>query len=174
VIICGAFPPARTFDLLRSRGQYPGATGDALLSAQGAQLKDLPKPIAGKAGDFISRDDERLFEFVDTLRVSVKAKVAAEQLRGLSLSEIVAQVREMTRLAEQDARDPKPFSSSGFRAISKQAVAWCMEAYQPTAFIEEQADSAILREPTPGGVPSPIAASPNRFTKSHQPTRGLP
>lgn len=137
-------------------------------------MKDFPKPIAGIPGDFISRDDERLFEFVDTLRASIKARVAAEQLRGLSLSEIVVQVREMTKLAEQGARDPKPFSSSGFRAVSKQAVAWCIEAYQPAAFIEKQADSAILREPTPGEVPSPITAPSNRFTKSHQPTRGLP
>jgi hypothetical protein len=114
-------------------------------------LKDSRKPIAGVPGDFIARDDERLFEFVDALRVSIKAKVAAEQLRGLSLSDIVAQVREMTKLAEREAQEPKPFTSHGFRAISRQAVAWCMEAYQPRAFIEERDLPADLSElpPTP-------------------------
>jgi hypothetical protein len=112
-------------------------------------LKDSPRPIAGVPGDFIARDDERLFEFVDTLRLSIKARVAAEQLGGLSLSDIVAEVREMTKLAEQEAKDTKPFSPHGFRAISRQAVAWCIEAYQPDAFIED-------------------------VQLSHQPSRGLP
>jgi hypothetical protein len=137
-------------------------------------LKDSPKPIAGVRDDFISRDDERLFEFVDTLRGSVKARVASEQLRGLSLSEIVGQVREMARLAEEEAQDPKPFSPSGFRAISKQAVAWCIEAYQPAVFIEEQTELTALREPPSPAAPGPASAalSLDRFSISHQPTRG--
>lgn len=135
-------------------------------------MKDFPKPIAGTPGDFISRDDERLLEFVDTLRVSVKARVAAEQLRGLSLFEIVGQVREMTKLAEVETPDPKPFSSSGFRAISKQAVAWCIEAYQPAAFIEGPAGPAVVREPPSSGATSPVVPT-NRFSKGHRPTRGL-
>ena len=101
-------------------------------------MQDFPIPIAGLPGDFISHDDERLFAFVDALRVSVKARVAAEQLRGLSLSEIVVEVREMARLAGQEAQHPKPFSAHAFRAIARQAVAWCIEAYQPPVFIEEQ------------------------------------
>src|SRR5215210_2891514 len=96
--------------------------------------------------DFISREDERLFEFVERLRDSVKAKVAAEQLRGLSLSEIVSQVREMTRLAGQETEEPKPFSASGFRSISKQAVAWCIESYEPAAF-SEVGESIPIKEP---------------------------
>jgi len=110
-------------------------------------LKDSPKPIATVPGDFISRDDERLFEFVDTLRLSIRARVAVEQTRGLSLSDIVAQVREMTKLAEQEAQDPKPFSAHAFRAISRQAIAWCIEAYQPAAFIE---DVQLSHQPSRG------------------------
>jgi hypothetical protein len=112
--------------------QDPGATGDAFLSAR-APLKDYSIPIAGLAGDFVSRDDEGLFAFIDTLRVSVKAKVVAEQRRGLSLSEIVVQVREMVRLAEESAHHPNPFPPHTIRAISRQAVAWCVEAYRPLA-----------------------------------------
>ena len=112
--------------------QDPGATGDVFLSAR-APLKDYSIPIAGLAGDFVSRDDEGLFAFIDTLRVSVKAKVVAEQRRGLSLSEIVVQVREMVRLAEESAHDPKAFPPHTIRAISRQAVAWCVEAYRPLA-----------------------------------------
>ena len=123
--------------------------------------------------DFISREDERLFEFVERLRDSVKAKVAAEQLRGLSLSEIVGQVREMTKVAEQETKDPKPFSASVFRAISKQAVAWCIEAYKPAAFVEEQIDSILASDPLSATVPQPVVSSSHRFSKSHQPTRGL-
>ena len=101
-------------------------------------MKDSPIAIAGAHGDFISQDDERLFAFVDALRVSVKARVAVEQQRGVSLSEIVVQVREMVRLAEEEAQDPKLFSSRASRAISRQAVAWCIEAYQPSVFVEER------------------------------------
>ena len=137
-------------------------------------MKDFPKPVAGVAGDFIAQDDDRLFEFVDTLRASVVARVAAEQLRGLSLSDIVGQVREMTRLAEQEARDPKPFSSSGFRAISKQAVAWCIEAYQPAAFVEDATELAPVKDPPSRISHASSVVSLDRFSKSHQPTRGLP
>jgi hypothetical protein len=134
-------------------------------------LKDLPKPIAGVPGDFISRDDERLFEFVDALRVSIKSRVAAEQRRGLSLADIVPQVREMALLAERGAQEPKPFSTEGFRAISRQAVAWCIEAYQPTVPIEVETELAAVKEPSSPAAPAVIP--PDRFSKSHQPNRGL-
>ena len=101
-------------------------------------MKDSPIAIAGVPGDFISRDDQRLFAFVNALRLSIKEKVAAEQVRGTPLSEIVIQVREMAQLAEQEAQDPKPFSQHAFRAIARQAVAWCMEAYKPPVFLDEQ------------------------------------
>ncbi len=94
-------------------------------------MKDSPIAIVGLPGDFVSRDDEDLFSFINTLRLSVKAKVAEEQQNGQSLAEIVVHVREMVRLAEQDAAQSKHFPSHAFRAISRQAVAWCVETYQP-------------------------------------------
>jgi len=94
-------------------------------------MKDSPIAIVGLPGDLVSRDDEDLFSFINTLRLSVKAKVAEEQQHGLSLAEIVVHVREMVRLAEQDAGQSKHFPSHAFRAISRQAVAWCVETYQP-------------------------------------------
>jgi hypothetical protein len=94
-------------------------------------MKDSPIPIVGLPGDFVSKDDEDLFSFINSLRLSVKAKVAEEQQRGLSLAEIVVHVREMVRVAEQDAQKARHFPSHAFRAISRQAVAWCVETYQP-------------------------------------------
>lgn len=96
-------------------------------------MKD-PIATAGVPDDFVSHEDENLFAYINTLRLSVKAKVEAEQQRGLSLSEIVVQVREMVRVAEEDAQRPKPFPSRAFRAISRQALAWCVEAYRPLDF----------------------------------------
>jgi len=93
-----------------------------------------PIAVAEQPDDFVSKQDEGLFAFVSTLRLSVKATVAAEQERGLSLSEIVVRVREIVRLAEQDAQRSKLFPSRAFRTISRQAVAWCVEAYRPLLF----------------------------------------
>ena len=97
-------------------------------------MKDSPIPIVPFPGDFISSDDERLFAFLDSLRKSVTAKVTAAQQRGLSLAEIVAEVREMVRFADEDPDLPRPFPVHASRAISRQAVAWCIEAYQPLVF----------------------------------------
>lgn len=97
-------------------------------------MKDRPVPITAVPGDFVAPDDEGLFEFIDSLRRSVRAKVAAGQQRGLSLAEIVVQVREMVAFAEEDPTLPAPFSPHAYRAISREAVAWCIEAYHPTAF----------------------------------------
>jgi hypothetical protein len=94
-------------------------------------MKDTPIAIDGLPNHLVSKDDEGLFAFINAMRLSVKAKVVEEQHRGLSLSEIVVQVREMVRLAEEDPHQPKRFPSRAFRAISRQAVAWCMEAYRP-------------------------------------------
>lgn len=97
-------------------------------------MQDSPVPIIPFAGDFIASDDERLFAFLDSLRKSVTAKVAAGQRRGLSLSEIVVEVREMVRFAEEDPDLPSPFPLHASKAIARQAVAWCIEAYQPLVF----------------------------------------
>ncbi len=100
-----------------------------------ALMKDQPIAVTGLPGDFVSPDDEKLFAFVSTLRLAVKAKVAAEQRRGLTLAEIVVQVREMVRLAEGEAQHPSAIPASAFRSISRQAVAWCVEAFHPPAFV---------------------------------------
>jgi hypothetical protein len=120
----------------------------------------MKKPIvvAGHPDDLVSKDDEGLFAFISTLRLSVKATVAADQERGLSLSEIVVRVREMVRLAEHDARRPKRFPSRAFRAISRQAVAWCVEAYRPLLFTASHDFSA----PASTADPLELHAAPDR------------
>ena len=100
-------------------------------------MKDHPIPITHSAGDFVSQDDEGLFAFVNTLRLAVKAKVAAEQRRGMTLGEIVVQVREMVRIAEAEAQHPPAIPPSAFRSISRQAVAWCVEAFHPPEFVPD-------------------------------------
>lgn len=128
-------------------------------------MKDSQITIAGLPGDFVSQDDEGLFAFVKTLRLSVKAKVAAEQQRGLTLAEIVVQVREMVRLAEE-AQHPTAIPRSAFRAISRQAVAWCVEAFHPPAFVPENGLSSLPKKTRSISLPpilAPAGASPNRF-----------
>ena len=97
-------------------------------------MTERPVPITAMPGDFVAPRDEGLFEFINSLRRSVREKVAVGQQRGLSLAEIVVGVREMVRFAEEDPTLPAPISSRAYRAISREAVAWCIEAYQPTAF----------------------------------------
>jgi hypothetical protein len=104
-------------------------------------MEDSPVAVVGLPDDLVSPDDEGLFAFIGTLRVAVKARVAAEQQRGLPLSEIVTQVREMLRIAEEDAPRPKPFPSHAYRAISRQALAWCVESYRPQFFALEDSRS---------------------------------
>jgi hypothetical protein len=133
--------------------------------------------IAGSADDLVSRDDEGLFAFISSLRASVRAKVAAEQQRGLSLSEIVVEVREMVRLAKTDARHPLPFPSHALRAISRQAVAWCVEAYQP---IIVSAGADLPEHPydrDPESFPplhAPVDAATGRFPATSPTYRGIP
>jgi hypothetical protein len=130
-------------------------------------MKDFPKPIAGLPGDFVSRDDEDLFSFINTLRLTVKAKVVEEQQHGLSLAEIVIHVREMVRLAEQDALRVKPFPSHAFRAISRQAVAWCVETYQPLSI---NASNDFLT-PTESKAPVVPALVPNGLSSGRVPAQ---
>lgn len=138
-------------------------------------MKDSPIPVPGLPGDFVSPDDEGLFAFINTLRMSVKAKVAEEQQHGLSLAEIVVQVREMVRVAEQDSLQSKPFPSHAFRAISRQAVAWCVETYQPLSI---NASNEFLT-PTEPQSPVPPALVTNgpppvRIPAQSPNSRGLP
>jgi hypothetical protein len=99
-------------------------------------MKDKPIPIEALPADFITADDARLFAFVTSLRNSVRIKVAAGQQRGLSLAEIVVQVREMVRFAEEDPTLPAPFPPTALRALTRQAVAWCIEEYNPMIIAE--------------------------------------
>jgi hypothetical protein len=134
-------------------------------------------PIAGSSDDLISRDDQGLFAFVDTLRASVRAKVAAEQQRGLSLSEIVVEVREMVRLTQEDADHPLPFPSRALRAISRQAIAWCVEAYQPivnTAGAELPAPPNHRDRGLLSPVLAPAEAATGRFPALSPTYRGIP
>lgn len=156
--------------------QDPGATGDAFLSAK-ARMKDSPIGTSGLPGDFGSPDDDGLFIFINTLRLSVKAKVAEEQERGLSLSEIVVQVRELVRLAEQDIHESKHFPSHAFRAISRQAIAWCVESYRPiviTAGIDLSAPSSELAARSLPPVSVPVLPFAGRLPAQSPNSRGLP
>jgi hypothetical protein len=130
-------------------------------------MKEKPVPIKAFPGDFIAPDDAELFAFIQSLRNSVRIKVAAGQQRGLSLAEIVVQVREMVRFAEEDPTLPKSFPLTAFRAISRQAVAWCIEAYNPMIIAEahreartrEQDSRTLLQLMTI--TPDPTAQSPS-------------
>ena len=92
----------------RLRGSIPALLATPSL-AKAPIMNDSPNDTTGSSERGDSRDDGGLFAFTNTLRLSVRAKVAAEQSRGLSLSEIVVQVREMVRIAEEDARHPRRF-----------------------------------------------------------------
>lgn len=145
-------------------------------------MNDSPDGIAGSQDRGNSKEDDALFVFTDTLRLSVRAKVAAEQSRGLSLSEIVIQVREMVRVAEEDARHPRRFPSRAFRAISRQAVAWCVESYRPLVFAagvdpskthDPKSHSNAGAEARPPVI-APPGETPVRFPAMSPTYRGLP
>lgn len=140
-------------------------------------MKHPPIAVAGLPDAFVSANDEGLFAFINTLRLSVKAKVAADQQRGLSLAEIVVQVREMVRLAREDAAHPLPFPSRAFRTISREAIAWCVEAYRPLVFAAGDDLSAASNQRDPQPLPlaaAPAKASAGRFPAQSPPYRGLP
>jgi hypothetical protein len=139
-------------------------------------MRDTPIPIVGLPGDFVSQDDEDLFSFINTLRLSVKAKVAEEQQHGLSLAEIVVHVREMVHTAERDVQHSKHFPSHAFRAISRQAVAWCVETYQPLSinasndFLAPAAGSDLTLVP----APAPSGPSTGRVPAQSPNSRDVP
>jgi len=93
-------------------------------------MNDSPAVASQIPDDFVSRDDEELFAFINRLRISVKAKVAAEQQRGRSLTEIIIKVQEMVQIAEGKTQHPKPFPADAIPAISRQAVSWCVDAFE--------------------------------------------
>lgn len=138
-------------------------------------MNDSPTGTAGLPDQTVATDDAGVSAFSNALRLSVRAKVAADQNRGLSLSEIVVQVREMVRLAEEDPHNPNRFPSRAFRAISRQAVAWCVESYRPLVFAARNIPTDPLKAPaSPAPARTPGAVPAIRFPASPPTYRGLP
>ncbi|HJQ10410.1 MAG TPA: hypothetical protein VJ840_05195 [Gemmatimonadaceae bacterium] len=94
-------------------------------------MKNTIRSSARHQERVFSPDDPTLLEFVSELRRSVKGMVLAERRRGVPLAQIVAHVQEMVRREEENTHPATPNSSLAFRAISKCAVAWCIDAYLP-------------------------------------------
>ena len=140
-------------------------------------MNDLPIPALGPPVPLASPHEQDLFAYTDSLRVSVRAKVLDDQVHGLSLSEIVVQVREMVRLAESDPHQLNRFPSRAFRAIARQAVAWCIESYQPLVFSARAGRKEIpVRHDPPSlpPVPAPVVPAPSRVPASSPNYRGIP
>jgi hypothetical protein len=147
------------------------------LSSARRSMNDLPVPALGPPVPCGVPDEHDLLAFIDRLRLSVRAKVAAEQDRGLSLSEIVVQVREMVRQAEVDPNEANRFSSRAFRAIAKQAVAWCIESYRPLLFANRASPSehpARREPPSLRPLLVPVVAASGRVPASSPNYRGIP
>jgi hypothetical protein len=138
-------------------------------------MKD-PGPVAVLPDIFVSEQDTGLLNYISSLRASVRARVATEQQRGLSLSEIVVQVREMVRLKEEEPRQPKPFAAHALRSISRQAVGWCVEAYRPLLFTRPIDLSERMRnDGLPVNSHIPASGSSGDGLPAKSPTyRGLP
>jgi len=112
-------------------------------------MKRPPNGIAGPPRRLVSRAGTPLFAFVRTLRLAVRARVAADQSHGLPFGEIVIRVREMVSRAEDAGSHSDPRPSLEFTAILKRAEAWCLEAYQgPLAHGDQPADRFPLQSPT--------------------------
>jgi hypothetical protein len=140
-------------------------------------MSDLPVSALGPPVPFAVPDEQDLLAFIETLRVRVTAKVVSEQERGLSLSEIVVQVREMVRLAQEDPRQPHRFPSRVFRVIARQAIAWCIESYRPVFFANGAIDPEHLARTKPPSLqPLPVSglAAPDRVPASSPNYRGIP
>ncbi|MEO7822836.1 MAG: hypothetical protein ABIS15_04450 [Gemmatimonadaceae bacterium] len=96
-------------------------------------MKDKVVPSIAWSDDLIAADDELLFAFIDNLRGSVLARVAAGQRDGESLGDIVTEVREIVRRESEAAESTGALSRQSNSGISRQALAWCIEAYEPAA-----------------------------------------
>jgi hypothetical protein len=141
-------------------------------------MNDFPIPALGRPPVPVAGpEDDDLLAFIERLRLTVKAKVAAEQDRGLSLSEIVVQVREMVRQAEADPEEANRFPARAFRLIARQAVAWCIESYRPLVFADHASrlEQPIRRNPpSPQPLPVPLAGTASRTPASSPNFRGIP
>jgi hypothetical protein len=95
----------------------------------------------------VSPHDLTLLEYVSALRRSVRATVLAERRRGVPLAQIVVHVREMVRLKAESTTPETETSALAFRAISKCAVGWCIDAYLPP-IPDRSDDHFALHSPT--------------------------
>ena len=94
-------------------------------------MKQPPSSLAALPHRVVSRDaGGGIFAFIRTLRLAVRATVVAEQTAGVPFAEIVLHVREMVNRSEDAAGQAGDRPSAEFRAIAKQADAWCVEAYR--------------------------------------------
>lgn len=134
-------------------------------------MNDSTVGTSGPPENLTAPEDAGVSAFTNALRLTVRAKVAAAQTRGLSLSEIVVQVREMVRLAEEDPHNPNRFPSREFRVISRQAVAWCVESYRPLVFAARNNPSAPPKAPE---SLAPVGTTAIHFPPTSPTYRGLP
>lgn len=93
-------------------------------------MKKSPPAISKPPVELISADETSLFTFIRSLRLSIRARVADEQRRGVGLAEIVLRVREMVQVTDEAASHSASYASPAFRSISRQAEGWCLEAYR--------------------------------------------
>lgn len=104
----------------------------------------MNKPIDGIPGvahRLVSRDGAGIFAFIRTLRLAVRARVAAEQNNGVPFAEIAIHVREMITMSEDAAGQCGERPSAEFRAIAKRADGWCIDAYQERTATPNAADN---------------------------------
>src|SRR2546423_278394 len=112
-------------------------------------MKKPPTSIPPLARRLVPRDGLGLFAFVRTLRLAVRARVAADQKRGIALAENVVPVREMVNPSEEAASHSRPRPPAESRAISKRADAWCLEAYRlPPGQSDQPGDRFPIQSPT--------------------------
>ncbi|HST07914.1 MAG TPA: hypothetical protein VLJ83_07060 [Gemmatimonadaceae bacterium] len=95
-------------------------------------MKKSIRVSARRPKKVISPDNPTLLEFLSALRRSVQATVITERRSGVPLAEIVAHVRELVRVREEATNPTTAVTSVAFRAISKCAVGWCVDAYLPS------------------------------------------
>ena len=112
-------------------------------------MTKLPASIPALPHRFLPPDDASLFAFVGTLQLAVRARVRDEQRLGVSFAQIVVHVRDMVHKREAADDEPSAGVSPMVRAISRQTLRWCLEAYRPAPGQQE-----LLRDRFPADSPT--------------------